>query len=122
VTLVGAGVTLHACLAAADALGGEGIAARVIDAYSVKPIDSAALAAATTTTGGRIVVAESFHRSHTWCGHRSRNGATVWLTRPRCPRGIDRIPGVLPMDYDRGGMTGDRWCALLCACLDVAEH
>ena len=43
VTLVGAGVTLHACLAAADQLAGDGISARVIDLYSVKPVDTAAL-------------------------------------------------------------------------------
>lgn len=61
VTLIGAGVTLHACLAAADALAHEGIAARVIDAYSVKPIDTAALTEAARVTGGRFVVAED-HR------------------------------------------------------------
>ncbi|MEU5566831.1 transketolase [Micromonospora musae] len=60
VTLIGAGVTLHACLAAADALAGEGIQARVIDCYSIKPIDDEAIAAAATT--GRIVVAED-HRA-----------------------------------------------------------
>ncbi|MGA8370199.1 MAG: transketolase, partial [Acidimicrobiales bacterium] len=38
VTLVGAGVTLHHCLAAADALNDEGVPARVIDLYSLKPI------------------------------------------------------------------------------------
>ncbi|MET7751317.1 transketolase [Micromonospora sp. NPDC005367] len=61
VTLVGAGVTLHACLAAAETLAGEGIRARVIDCYSVKPIDNEAIAAAAATTG-RIVVAED-HRA-----------------------------------------------------------
>ncbi|MFC3500644.1 transketolase [Micromonospora krabiensis] len=61
VTLVGAGVTLHACLAAADMLADEGIRARVIDCYSVKPIDDATLAAAVAATGGRIVVAEDHH-------------------------------------------------------------
>ena len=39
VTLVGAGVTLHEALAAADALAEDGIEARVIDLYSVKPVD-----------------------------------------------------------------------------------
>ena len=43
VTLIGAGVTLHACLAAADQLAADGIAARVIDLYSVKPIDTGTL-------------------------------------------------------------------------------
>jgi transketolase len=61
VTLVGAGVTLHACLAAAEVLGSEGIKARVIDCYSVKPIDAATLADAVAATSGRIVVAEDHH-------------------------------------------------------------
>jgi transketolase len=61
VTLVGAGVTLHECLRAADLLAGEGIQARVIDAYSVKPIDIATLSAAVDATAGRIVIAEDHH-------------------------------------------------------------
>jgi transketolase len=61
VTLIGAGVTLHACLAAADELAAEGISARVIDTYSVKPIDTATLAAAAAATGGRLVIAEDHH-------------------------------------------------------------
>jgi transketolase len=61
VTLVGAGVTLHEALKAADILHGEGIAARVIDLYSVKPIDTATLVAAAAATGGRIVTAEDHH-------------------------------------------------------------
>ena len=61
VTLVGAGVTLHEALRAAEVLQGEGIAARVIDCYSVKPVDGPALNAAVEATGGRIVVAEDHH-------------------------------------------------------------
>jgi transketolase len=61
VTLIGAGVTLHECLRAADILDAEGIGARVIDCYCVKPIDTATIAAAAQATGGRIVVAED-HR------------------------------------------------------------
>ena len=61
VTLIGAGVTLHECLHAADLLAADGIAARVIDCYSVKPIDAATLTAAADATGGRIVVAEDHH-------------------------------------------------------------
>jgi len=61
VTLIGAGITLHACLEAADRLRDEGIGARVIDLYSVKPIDTATLAAAAEATGGRLVVAEDHH-------------------------------------------------------------
>ena len=40
VTIVAAGITLHEALAAADRLADEDIAARVIDLYSVKPIDA----------------------------------------------------------------------------------
>jgi transketolase len=58
VTLVGAGVTTHEALRAADLLGERGIRARVIDCYSVKPIDAAALREAARDTGGRVVVAE----------------------------------------------------------------
>jgi transketolase len=61
VTLIGAGVTLHACLDAADQLRDDGISARVIDVYSVKPIDTDTLAAAAAATGGRLVVAEDHH-------------------------------------------------------------
>jgi transketolase len=61
VTLIGAGVTLHECLAAAGQLTGEGISARVIDLYSVKPADTATLTAAAAATGGRLVVAEDHH-------------------------------------------------------------
>ena len=42
-------------------LRGEGIAARVIDLYSVKPVDTETLVAAAPATGGRIVVAEDHH-------------------------------------------------------------
>jgi transketolase len=58
VTVVGAGITLHEALKAADQLQGENIAIRVIDAYSVKPIDAKTLHAAAQATGGRIVVVE----------------------------------------------------------------
>jgi transketolase len=57
VTLVGCGITVHEALAAAETLAGEGISARVIDCYSVKPIDAATLAAAAKETKG-LVVAE----------------------------------------------------------------
>jgi transketolase len=43
VTLVGAGITLHEALKAADALADDGIEARVIDLYSIKPIDERTL-------------------------------------------------------------------------------
>jgi transketolase len=57
VTLVGCGITVHAALEAADSLEAEGVQARVIDCYSLKPIGGAVLAEAAESTG-RIVTAE----------------------------------------------------------------
>jgi transketolase len=57
VTLIGAGITLHEALKAADTLAEEGVNARVIDLYSVKPVDVDTLRAAAEATG-RFVVAE----------------------------------------------------------------
>jgi transketolase len=58
VAIVGAGITVHEALKAADALAEEGVNARVIDAYSIKPIDEATLRAAAEATEGRIVTVE----------------------------------------------------------------
>ncbi|CCK26304.1 Transketolase [Streptomyces davaonensis JCM 4913] len=55
-TLVAAGVTVHEALAAADALEREGIRARVIDLYSVKPVDRTVLRRAAEETGCLITV------------------------------------------------------------------
>jgi transketolase len=57
VTVVGCGITVHEALEAAEALAGEGVSARVIDCYSLKPIDGGTLAAAAGETG-RIVTVE----------------------------------------------------------------
>jgi transketolase len=57
VTIVGAGITLHEALKAADALAEDDISARVIDLYSVKPIDADTLRTAAEATGA-IVTAE----------------------------------------------------------------
>jgi transketolase len=56
VTLVGAGITLHEALKAADTLAEEGVSARVIDLYSVKPIDADTLRAAAEATSGIVTV------------------------------------------------------------------
>ena len=60
-TLIGAGVTLHNCLAAAEQLAGDGIAAASSTCLSVKPIDTQTLLEAGAATGGRIVVAEDHY-------------------------------------------------------------
>ncbi len=58
VAIVAAGITVHEAIAAADELAKGGTKVRVIDAYTVKPIDRNALVDAAKATGGRIVVVE----------------------------------------------------------------
>jgi transketolase len=61
VTLIGAGVTVHNCLAAAEALAAKKISARVIDLYSVKPVDVKTLREAARVTRGRFVIVEDHY-------------------------------------------------------------
>jgi transketolase len=61
VTLVAAGITVHEGLKACEVLAGEGLAVRLIDAYSVKPIDARTLVEAVRATNGRLVVAEDHY-------------------------------------------------------------
>jgi transketolase len=56
VTIVAAGITVHEALGAADRLAGDGIRARVIDAYSIKPIDTATIRQAAADTGHLLTV------------------------------------------------------------------
>jgi transketolase len=56
--VIGAGVTLHEALKAADQLKAEGTAVRVIDLYCVKPIDGKELAKEIAATGGRLITVE----------------------------------------------------------------
>jgi len=60
ITLVGTGITVHEALKAADALEEDGIAARVVDAYSIKPIDGDTLLAAAEATGKLVTVEDHF--------------------------------------------------------------
>lgn len=57
-TVIGAGVTLHEALKAADQLKAEGTTIRVIDLYCVKPLDGKALAQELAATGGRLITVE----------------------------------------------------------------
>ena len=74
-TVVAAGVTVHEALAAYDELKQQGIALRVIDAYSVKPLDVATLTKAAAETRGLVVVedhwadgglGDAVARAHDW--------------------------------------------------------
>ncbi len=58
VTVIGMGITLFEALKAYDQLKNEGITIRVIDAYSVKPIDEQTLFTAAKETGDKIVTVE----------------------------------------------------------------
>ncbi|NBD12278.1 transketolase [Corallococcus silvisoli] len=57
-TVVAAGITLHEALKAYELLKQEGIPVRVIDLYSVKPVDAKTLREAARETQGRLVVVE----------------------------------------------------------------
>jgi transketolase len=64
ITIVAGGVTLFEALAAYDQLKGEGIAVRVIDIFSVKPVDETTLREAGKATGDLILTVED----HSECG------------------------------------------------------
>ncbi|WAU84076.1 transketolase [Streptomyces sp. Qhu-G9] len=55
-TVVAAGVTVHEALKAADALADDGIPVRVVDLYSVKPVDRQTLREAAEQTGCLVTV------------------------------------------------------------------
>ncbi len=60
-TIVAAGVTVFEALKAHDALASDGVAVRVIDAYSIQPIDRQGLLAAARATGGRVITVEDHY-------------------------------------------------------------
>uniref|UniRef100_A0A2A4J2A3 transketolase n=1 Tax=Heliothis virescens TaxID=7102 RepID=A0A2A4J2A3_HELVI len=63
VLLIGAGVTLHECLLAADKLKAEGVEARVLDPFTIKPLDEAAVQQHAKAVGGRVVVVEDHYQA-----------------------------------------------------------
>jgi transketolase len=60
VTIVAAGITVQEALKAADALEEDAVAVRVIDAYSIKPIDAVTLQMAAEATGRIVTVEDHF--------------------------------------------------------------
>lgn len=62
VLLIGAGITLYECLAAAEELAKDGIHARIIDPFTIKPLDKALILKEGQFCGGRIVVVEDHYR------------------------------------------------------------
>lgn len=59
--VIGAGVTLHEALSAADTLKKQGVDVRVLDIFCLKPIDQAAIVANARECHGRIVVVEDHY-------------------------------------------------------------
>jgi len=93
VTLIGAGVTVHEALKAADALASDGVQVRVIDLYSVKPVDFDTLATAARATGGRFVVAED-HWPEGGLGDAVLSAFADSDDRPRVVKlGVSHVPG-----------------------------
>ncbi|AIJ12203.1 transketolase [Streptomyces lividans] len=91
-TVVAAGVTLHEALAAADALGADGIRVRVIDLYSVKPVDRATLRAAAEETGCLVTVED--HRREGGIGDAVLDAFSDGRPVPRLVRlAVTTMPG-----------------------------
>ena len=105
VTVVGAGVTVFEALKAHDTLAAEGVAIRVIDAYSVQPIDRDTLVVAGRATSGRVITAED-HYAHGGLG--DAVSEAVWDQGFRVQRlAVREIPRSGPPDVllDRYGIS-----------------
>lgn len=90
-TIVGAGVTIYEAMAAAEELETEGISVRVIDAYSVQPIDADTMRRAMTETGF-IVVAEDHSRAG-GLGDAVLDALAAEPSGPVMKLGVGEIPG-----------------------------
>lgn len=91
-TVVAAGVTLHEALAAADALGRDGIAVRVLDLYSVKPVDRDTLREAAEDTGCLLTVED--HHAEGGIGDAVLDAFTDGRPVPRLVRlAVREMPG-----------------------------
>ena len=60
VTIFAAGITVHEALTASEILAKDGVAARLIDVYSIKPIDEATVLKAARETGFVITVEDHY--------------------------------------------------------------
>ncbi|RDS65322.1 transketolase [Streptomyces sp. M7] len=91
-TLVAAGVTVHEALAAADTLAREGIDVRVIDLYSVKPVDRETLRRAAEETGCLVTVED--HREEGGLGDAVLDAFSDGRPVPRLVRlAVRTMPG-----------------------------
>lgn len=91
-TVVAAGVTVHEALRAADELAEEGVPVRVLDLYSVKPVDAAALREAAEQTGCLLTVED--HRHAGGLGDAVLEAFSDGRAVPRLLRlAVDSLPG-----------------------------
>ena len=93
VALIGAGITVHECIAAAEILATESITARVIDAYCVKPIDAATMRRAHDET--RVLLVVEDHRVEGGLGEAVLSGLaeTGPLSGTVLTLGVSDLPG-----------------------------
>lgn len=59
--IVGAGVTLYEALNAAEELGKSGVSVRVLDPFTIKPLDAATIIKNAKECGGRIITVEDHY-------------------------------------------------------------
>jgi len=91
VCVVAAGVTVHESLAAAALLDREGIPVRVVDLYSVKPVDGGTLQTAADDTGCLLTVED--HRTEGGLGDAVAEAFSDGRPMPRLVRlGVSNIP------------------------------
>ncbi|MDT0444437.1 transketolase [Streptomyces johnsoniae] len=91
-TVVAAGVTVHEALTAADRLAADGIRVRVLDLYSVKPVDAHALLEAAEATGCLLTVED--HRPEGGIGDAVLDAFTDGRPVPRLIRlAVETMPG-----------------------------
>ena len=98
-TIVGAGITVHEAMDAAEELEADGIRVRVIDAYSVEPIDAGSMRRAMAETG-LIVVAED-HSKAGGLGDAVLDAIAAEHSGPVIKLGVDEFPGSAPPEEQR---------------------
>ncbi|MFK4593754.1 transketolase [Streptomyces pristinaespiralis] len=91
VCVIAAGVTVHEAMTAATVLEREGISVRVVDLYSVKPVDAGTLQSAADDTGCLLTVED--HRTEGGLGDAVAEAFSDGRPMPRLIRlGVRNIP------------------------------
>lgn len=107
VTIIANGTTVHLAAQAADALGAEGVSARVLDMHTLTPLDEDAVLAAATETGALVTVEEAHVKG-------GLGGAVAEFTAATRPVPVERVgfPGFLPTGtvaylFEENGLSRD---------------